>query len=262
MKRFFPIGNKLLDWSKRTHVMGMLNLTPDSFSDGGHYVSVEDAMTRVRLMISEGTDMIDIGAQSTRPGANNISMDEDFSQIFPILEAMTQIPKAQDKILSMDTFDVKVTYATVNNGFYVVNDVFGAIQKLFYYSAKTSSSDSFIEVHSPDEEVVIALGIREITKLGPHALLSALKEIEKDLGETKGIRYGPHPIYLDIIFYGRLKVASDTLRIPHQNVWERPFVLSPLFDLLGLEAKDDTVACWHTFSGRGGSIFRAWENLR
>ncbi|KAH9315109.1 hypothetical protein KI387_023736, partial [Taxus chinensis] len=183
------------------------------------------------------------------------------------------------------------------------------IGHLFYYSTKTSSSYSFIEFHSLEEEVVISLGsnvgnrvenfnrvvdimkkigievrahaqlyettpayvtnqpfflnfvVREITKLGPHALLSALKEIEKDLGWTKGIIYGPRPIDLGIIFYGRLKVASDTLRIPHQNVWERAFVLSPLVNLLGLEAKDDIVSCWHTLSGRGGSIFEAWENL-
>ncbi|GLJ08536.1 hypothetical protein SUGI_0090900 [Cryptomeria japonica] len=186
-----------------------------------------------------------------------------------------------------------------------------AIGQLFSFcnSAQTSFPESLIEVHSPEEEVVIALGsnvgnrienfnralqmmkkagikvkahaqlyetapayvtdqpfflnsaVRAITKLGPHALLSALKEIEKDLGRTKGIRYGPRPIDLDILFYGRIKVASDTLIIPHKNIWERPFVLAPLVDLIGLKAKDDTVACWHSLTGKAGSIFGAWEKL-
>ncbi|KAK7378146.1 hypothetical protein VNO80_03583 [Phaseolus coccineus] len=69
MYRVIPVANGLLDWSQRTSVMGILNVTPDSFIDGGNFLSVESAVSQVRLMISEGADMIDIGAQSTRPMA-------------------------------------------------------------------------------------------------------------------------------------------------------------------------------------------------
>ena len=71
-----PIKSGLWDWSQRTSVMGILNVTPDSFSDGGKFVSMEAAVTQARLMISEGADMIDIGAQSTRPMASRISAEE------------------------------------------------------------------------------------------------------------------------------------------------------------------------------------------
>lgn len=189
------------------------------------------------------------------------------------------------------------------------NAALGRVSSCWDSFAYSSASESCIEVHSPEEEVVIALGsnvgnrvenfnralsmmgkagvcitkhanlyetapayvtdqpcflnsaIRAFTKLGPHALLTVLKEIEKGLGRTEGIRYGPRPIDLDILFYGKLKVSSDTLKIPHQNLWERPFVLGPVVDLLGLGADNDTVACWHALSGRNGGIFEAWEKL-
>ncbi|TKY69556.1 Folate synthesis bifunctional protein [Spatholobus suberectus] len=64
MYRVMPLANGLLDWSRRTSIMGILHVTPDSFSDGGNFLSVESAASQVRLMISEGADMIDIGAQS------------------------------------------------------------------------------------------------------------------------------------------------------------------------------------------------------
>lgn len=171
------------------------------------------------------------------------------------------------------------------------------------------SSQASVEVHSPEQEVVIALGsnvgdrlhnfnealrlmkrsgihvtrygclyetapayvteqphflnsaIRAFTKLGPHELLGALKKIEKDMGRTKGIRYGPRPIDLDILFYGNLRVNSDVLNIPHERIWERPFVIAPMMDLLGLAIENDTVACWHSFSPHSKGIFESWEKV-
>ncbi|PRQ51007.1 putative 2-amino-4-hydroxy-6-hydroxymethyldihydropteridine diphosphokinase [Rosa chinensis] len=118
-----------------------------------------------------------------------------------------------------------------------------------------SSPNSPVEVHSQDQEVVIALGsnvgdrlhnfnealqlmkksVRAVTKLGPHELLGALKKIEKDMGRTQGIRYGPRPIDLDILFYGKLRVRSEILTIPHERIWERPFVIySPIIGFAGI----------------------------
>ncbi|CAA7053630.1 unnamed protein product [Microthlaspi erraticum] len=77
IQRVLPIGDQLWDFSKKTYVMGILNLTPDSFSDGGKFQSIDSAVSRVRSMISEGVDIIDIGAQSTRPMASRISCQEE-----------------------------------------------------------------------------------------------------------------------------------------------------------------------------------------
>lgn len=172
-----------------------------------------------------------------------------------------------------------------------------------------SSTDTSLEVYSPEQEVVIALGsnvgnrlhnfnealqlmkkseinitrhgclyetepayvtdqplflnsaVRGVTKLSPHELLGALKKIEKDMGRTDGIRYGPRPIDLDILFYGKFKIGSEILTVPHERIWERPFVMAPLMDLLGSEIDSDTVASWHFFSTHSGGLFESWENL-
>ncbi|KAK7274986.1 hypothetical protein RIF29_16091 [Crotalaria pallida] len=177
------------------------------------------------------------------------------------------------------------------------------------FSSLHTASNCSVELHSQEEEVVIALGsnvgdrlhnfkealklmkksgiqitrhaclyetapayvtdqprfinsaVRAVTKLGPHELLAALKKIEKDLGRTDGIRYGPRPIDLDILFYGKFKVRSDILTVPHERIWERPFVMAPLMDLLGSAIDSDTVASWHSFSGHSGGLSGLWEKL-
>ncbi|XP_047147179.1 folate synthesis bifunctional protein, mitochondrial-like [Vigna umbellata] len=123
MYRVIPVANGLLDWSRRTSVMGILNVTPDSFSDGGNFLSVESAVSQVRLMISEGADMIDIGAQSTRPMASRISVEEELGRLIPILEAVVSMPEAEGKLISVDTFYSEVALEAVSKGAHLINDV-------------------------------------------------------------------------------------------------------------------------------------------
>lgn len=123
MKRVLPVGNRLWDWAKKTSVMGILNLTPDSFSDGGKFQSVEAAVAQARLMFSQGADIIDIGAQSTRPMASRISPEEELDRLIPVLEAILKMPEAEGKLLSVDTFYSKVAVEAVSKGAHLVNDV-------------------------------------------------------------------------------------------------------------------------------------------
>lgn len=125
MKRVLPVGKSLWDWSRKTSVMGILNVTPDSFSDGGKYQSVEDAVSQARLMISQGADIIDIGAQSTRPKASKISPEEELERLIPVLEAILKLPEAEGKFLSVDTFYSQVASEAVSKGAHFVNDVSG-----------------------------------------------------------------------------------------------------------------------------------------
>lgn len=110
-----------------------------------------------------------------------------------------------------------------------------------------------------DQPLFLNSAIRASTKLGPHELLSVLKKIEKEMGRTKGIRYGPRPIDLDILFYGKYIINSEILTVPHERIFERPFVMAPLVDLLGSDIDNDTVICWHSFSKKG--LFESWEEL-
>ncbi|KAH9607010.1 hypothetical protein KSS87_013785 [Heliosperma pusillum] len=125
MRRVLPIGNRLWDWSCKTSIMGILNLTPDSFSDGGKFQSVENAIAQVHQMISEGADIIDLGAQSTRPMATLISPEEELERLIPILEAVKDMVEEEGKFLSVDTFYSKVALEAVKKGAHMVNDVSG-----------------------------------------------------------------------------------------------------------------------------------------
>ncbi|KAJ6851438.1 folate synthesis bifunctional protein, mitochondrial-like [Iris pallida] len=125
MRRVLPVGGSLWDWSKRTHVMGVLNLTPDSFSDGGKFIDVDAAVSQARLLISEGADIIDIGAQSTRPFAHRISVEEELERLVPVLDALRQLPEVEGKLLSVDTFYAEVASEAVKKGIHIVNDVSG-----------------------------------------------------------------------------------------------------------------------------------------
>ena len=83
-------GDYLLDFSKKTYIMGILNVTPDSFSDGGHHNRIEQAIVHAKKMISDGADIIDIGGESTRPGASFVTAEEELERVIPVIEALTK----------------------------------------------------------------------------------------------------------------------------------------------------------------------------
>lgn len=128
MERNMVIGGKQFDFSKRTYIMGILNVTPDSFSDGGKFLNVNDAVTRAMQMIEEGADIIDVGGESTRPkgiygeGAKKISADEEMERIIPVIE---KIHSSTDAVVSVDTYKSKVAEEALKAGASIVNDISG-----------------------------------------------------------------------------------------------------------------------------------------
>ncbi len=121
------IGKRTIDFSKRTYVMGILNVTPDSFSDGGMYFSTETAVTRVMEMIEQGADIIDVGGESTRPNGvygntQKVSVDEELNRVIPVIE---RIAKSTDTIISIDTTKSIVAEEALKAGASVVNDISG-----------------------------------------------------------------------------------------------------------------------------------------
>lgn len=104
----------------RTAIMGILNATPDSFSDGGLFLAVDEAVDRVASMLDEGADIIDIGGESTRPGAAAVDAEEEMQRVIPIIE---ELVKRFDVTISIDTSKAEVMNAAVNAGAGMINDV-------------------------------------------------------------------------------------------------------------------------------------------
>jgi dihydropteroate synthase len=114
-----PCGNRVLDLS-RTHVMGILNITPDSFSDGGRFAQRDLALRHAQAMVAAGATLIDVGGESTRPGAAAVSADEELNRVAPVVEA---ISRELDVIISVDTSTPAVILETARLGAGLINDV-------------------------------------------------------------------------------------------------------------------------------------------
>jgi dihydropteroate synthase len=121
------IRNKAFEWGKRTYLMGVLNVTPDSFSDGGDFNTLESALAQAENMVKSGVDIIDIGGQSTRPGAAEISSSEEIDRVIPLVQILRQKPEIFGSVpISVDTTRAQVAKAAVEAGADIINDISGA----------------------------------------------------------------------------------------------------------------------------------------
>ena len=121
------IRNKAFEWGKRTYLMGVLNVTPDSFSDGGEYYTIEAALAQAENMVKSGVDIIDIGGQSTRPGAAEISLEEEIDRVIPAVQILRQKAEIFGSVpISVDTTRAQVAKAAVEAGADIINDISGA----------------------------------------------------------------------------------------------------------------------------------------
>lgn len=116
------IGGKNFDVEHETYVMGILNVTPDSFSDGGKYNGMDKALEHARQMVEEGVDIIDVGGESTRPGHIQITDEEEIARVTPVIE---KLKKEFDVPVSIDTYKSRVAEAAVQAGADLVNDIWG-----------------------------------------------------------------------------------------------------------------------------------------
>lgn len=117
------IGEKNIDLnSGRSCVMGILNVTPDSFSDGGKYNNLDSALKHTEQMIKDGADIIDVGGESTRPGAEKVSVEEEIERVCPVISA---IKSRFDIPVSLDTFKAATAEAGMSAGADIINDIWG-----------------------------------------------------------------------------------------------------------------------------------------
>jgi dihydropteroate synthase len=116
----FRACDKCLELGLRTRLMGVVNVTPDSFSDGGRYFSAQEAIDRCLQIVDEGADLIDIGGESTRPGSNPVSAHEELERILPVIEAVRPLVPV---MISVDTYKSRVAEEALKAGADVINDI-------------------------------------------------------------------------------------------------------------------------------------------
>ncbi|UJF33094.1 dihydropteroate synthase [Paenibacillus hexagrammi] len=116
--------NRELPLGERTTIMGILNVTPDSFSDGGSYLSIEKALEQAKLMAAEGADILDIGGESTRPGFAAVPLEEELNRVIPIIQALK---KELSLPISIDTYKSEVARQALEAGAHIINDVWGGL---------------------------------------------------------------------------------------------------------------------------------------
>jgi dihydropteroate synthase len=117
------VGERVFDCSERTLVVGILNVTPDSFSDGGRYLDRATAVAHATRMVEEGADILDVGGESTRPGSSAVSADEELERVHPVIERLAELHPAIP--ISIDTRKAGVAAEALDAGATIVNDVSG-----------------------------------------------------------------------------------------------------------------------------------------
>ena len=156
-----------LDFTKETFVMGILNVTPDSFSDGGKYYHIEAAVAQAKKMVADGAKIIDVGGESTRPGYERISDEEEIARIVPVIEALlAEVPA----VISVDTYKAAVARAAIEAGAHIINDIWGA-----------KSEPGIAQVAAELNVPIILMHNRENTDYGADFWATAKADLEESI---------------------------------------------------------------------------------
>lgn len=182
MKKTITIGGNEFERAGHTYIMGILNVTPDSFSDGGKYTTPDKALRHAEQMIMEGADIIDIGGESTRPGHTLISDEEEKERVLPVIEA---VKKRFDVPVSVDTYKSGVAEEAVKAGADLINDIWG-----LKYDKKLA------EVIA-GAKVPCCLMHNRQTADYKHFMTDCLNDLKESLAIAKTAGIGEHQIILD-----------------------------------------------------------------
>jgi dihydropteroate synthase len=143
-ERLWKIGDRSFDLSREGLIMGILNVTPDSFSDGGEFFTTEKAVAHGLRMAAEGAQIIDVGGESTRPGAQSVTAEEELSRVIPVIE---DLRARLDVVISVDTSKAQVAGAAIQAGASIVNDVTGGRGDKSMMPLVAENKSAFVIMH-------------------------------------------------------------------------------------------------------------------
>jgi dihydropteroate synthase len=242
---------------RRPVTMAILNVTPDSFSDGGRFLARDAAITQARKLVGEGADILDIGAESTRPGHTPVAADEEWRRLEPVLESLTD---EIDAPLSIDTSKAEIVRRALALGVSIVNDVWG-LQK------DPAMADTVAEA----DAAVVVMHNREVVDPELDILADMLRFFEHSLVLAERAKIDRSRILLDPgIGFGKTK-AQNLTAMAATPIFRREFDLPVLVgvsrkrlfgDLLGAKVEDrliPTIAANLACLARGASVFRVHD---
>jgi len=273
VERPWKIAGRVVDLSRRGMIMGVLNVTPDSFSDGGEFFSVEKAVEHGLRMAAEGAQIVDVGGESTRPGAEPVSIDEELRRVIPVIEKLGEkidLPSqrygAAGIFVSIDTSKCEVAAAALEAGASIINDVTGGRGDRDMMSLVAKRNAGFIIMHTQGDPRTMQNEPRYVDVVSEVAVFFRQQyERALDCGIDPmamafdpGIGFGKTPAH-------NLALLANIERL---RVHDRPFVVgvsrkSFLGKLVGSAEMGDrlapTVAFTSLLRGRGADIFRVHD---
>ena len=175
------LRNRTLSWARRPLVMGILNVTPDSFSDGGLHISLDSAVDATARMVDDGVDVVDVGGESTRPGSEAVTVEEELDRVIPVIEA---IRARWDVPVSIDTMKSAVARAALSAGADMVNDVTAARHDDAMVDAVREVGAAVILMHMRGEPKTMQEEIRFDDLMGE---ISAELRAARDRVEARGV---------------------------------------------------------------------------
>lgn len=182
--RKYYTKRRSLELGKQTYLVGILNLTPDSFSDGGEYLKMDSAMQQFHRMVDEGAAIIDIGGESTRPGHTPVSTKEEIERVVPFIET---IRSKTDVLISIDTSKSEVADAALRAGADIVNDVWGA-----------QRDPAMAEVIADHKAACILMHNRSLEEAGSDDVIQSVTEfLKKSIDRVKLAGVDERSIILD-----------------------------------------------------------------
>ena len=225
------IGNKEFEIGKRTYIMGILNVTPDSFSDGGRYNNVDMALAHAKQMIDEGVDIIDIGGESTRPDHIAVSEEDEIKRVIPIIKALY---KEINIPISIDTYKGKVAEHAIKEGASLINDVWGfrrdnyiaqvaakyEVPCCLMHNREDKNYNSLIEDMLKDFEESIRIAIKAGVKKENIILdpgIGFAKDYEHNLEVMNKLEYFKKLNFPMLLGTSRKSMIGNTLNLPPQN---------------------------------------------
>ncbi|MCD6050297.1 MAG: dihydropteroate synthase [Verrucomicrobia bacterium] len=243
-------------------VMGILNVTPDSFSDGGQFIDVPIAMARAQEMIRDGAEIIDVGGESTRPGAEEVSVAEEMRRVLPVIKRLRAETKA---VISIDTQKVEVAQAALESGAQIVNDIAANREDDAMWQLVAKMGAGYVAMHMQ--------GTPQTMQANPHYadVVAEVNEFFRErLTRMAAAGVSPEQIALDVgIGFGKklehnLQLLAGLRQFTQQG---RPLLLgvsrkSFMKTLLGLEVDDRlsaALACTVDAVGQGTNIIRTHD---